>query len=396
LPGTRRTGKAICIILDGVGVGALPDAGAYGDEGSNTLLHTAQAVGRVKLPALGSLGLGNIQPVPGVPAAEFPRASFGRMVQRSRGKDSTTGHWELAGCIVERPFPTYPNGFPQSLLERFLRVTDVGGYLGNVPASGTAIIQELGDEHVRTGFPIVYTSADSVFQIAAHEGVIPLARLYAICQKTREQVCVGDHGVGRVIARPFVGKSGSYTRTTNRRDFSLEPFGPTVLDLLAGEKISTVGIGKVDDLFARRGLSVTNHTRTNREGMASIREVSGTLRTGFVIANLGDFDTLYGHRNDPAGFAAALEDFDGWLMGFLETLTNEDLLLITADHGNDPVTPSTDHSREYVPVLAYNRGAVAGKPLGVRETFADCGKTVAEYFGVANNLAGTSFLADTL
>jgi phosphopentomutase len=226
--------------------------------------------------------------------------------------------------------------------------------------------------------------------------VIPLARLYDICRKTREEVCAGDHGVGRVIARPFVGKSGNYTRTTNRKDFSLEPFGPTVLDLLAGENISTVGIGKVDDLFARRGLRVTNHTRTNREGMSAIAEVTGALPSGFVIANLGDFDTLYGHRNDPQGFASALEEFDRWLGGFLETLTGEDLLLITADHGNDPVTPSTDHSREYVPVLACTGRAAGGRPLGVRKTFADCGKTVAEYFGVVNNLAGTSFLADTL
>jgi phosphopentomutase len=379
-----------------VGIGALPDAGAYGDEGSDTLAHTAGAVGGLKLPVLGSLGLGNIAPIPGVPASGSPRASFGRMAERSRGKDSTTGHWELAGYVVEKAFPTYPNGFPHSLLDRFQRVADVSGYLGNVPASGTAIIQELGDEHVRTGFPIVYTSADSVFQIAAHEEVIPLPRLYDICQKTRDRVCVGEHGVGRVIARPFVGSRGAYTRTTNRKDFSLEPFGPTVLDLLAAEKIPTVGIGKVDDLYACRGLSATNHTRSNREGVAAIKQVSGTLRSGFVLANLGDFDTLYGHRNDPAGFAAALEEFDAWLPGMLETLSGEDLLLLTADHGNDPVTPSTDHSREYVPMLAYTPRGSAGRDIGTRETFADCGKTVAEYFGIANTLAGTSFLGGVL
>jgi phosphopentomutase len=318
------------------------------------------------------------------------------MAERSRGKDSTTGHWELAGCVVEKAFPTYPNGFPQSVLDRFQRVADVSGYLGNVPASGTAIIQELGDEHVRTGFPIVYTSADSVFQIAAHEEVIPLPRLYDICRKTRDHVCVGEHQVGRVIARPFVGTKGAYTRTTNRKDFSLPPFGPTVLDLLVAREIPTVGIGKVDDLYARRGLSRTNHTRTNREGTSAIKEVSGGLRSGFIIANLGDFDTLYGHRNDPVGFAAALEEFDAWLPGMLETLTGEDLLLLTADHGNDPVTPSTDHSREYVPVLAFSPQKTVGRNIGIRTTFADCGKTVAEYFGVPNNLAGTSFLSGVM
>ncbi len=396
MQGTRSTGKAVCIILDGVGIGALPDAGAYGDEGSNTLLHTAQAVGGLKLPALSSLGLGNIGQIPGVAATRMPRGGYGRMMQRSLGKDSTTGHWELAGCIVQKPFPTYPNGFPQSLLDRFQRVADVRGFLGNVPASGTAIIQELGDEHVRTGFPIVYTSADSVFQIAAHEEVIPLPRLYEICRKTRDSVCVGEHAVGRVIARPFRGEKGRYTRTTNRKDFSLEPFGPTVLDLLAGEKIATVGVGKVDDLFALRGLATTRHTRTNREGMAAIAECAGDLGSGFLIANLGDFDTLYGHRNDAAGFAAALEDFDSWLLEYLETLAADDLLLITADHGNDPTTPSTDHSRESVPILAFTFRSRGGRGLGVRATFADCGKTVAEYFGVPSELAGTGFLKEIL
>ena len=396
MQGTRRSGKVVCIILDGVGIGALPDAGAYGDEGSNTLVHTAEAVGGLRLPALESLGLGNIAPLPGVPAVASPRASYGRMAECSRGKDSTTGHWELAGLLVERAFPTYPNGFPQSLLERFRHAADVGGYLGNVPASGTAIIQELGDEHVRTGFPIVYTSADSVFQIAAHEEVIPLGRLYEICRKAREEVCVGEHAVGRVIARPFIGSSGAYRRTTNRKDFSLEPFGATVLDLLAAQGIPTLGIGKVDDLYACRGLSRTNHTRSNREGTAALVEASRGLRSGFVIANLGDFDTLYGHRNDPGGFAAALSEFDAWLPGMLETMGAGDLLLLTADHGNDPVTPSTDHSREYVPMLAYSPGRAVGKDIGIRATFADCGKTVADYFGIPNGLAGTSFLSSVM
>jgi phosphopentomutase len=390
----RPAGKVVCIILDGVGIGELPDADRYGDRGSDTLGNTARALGGLRLPNLQRLGLGSIAPIQGVPPARRPAANYGKMAQASRGKDSTTGHWELAGCLVEEEFPTYPGGFPAEVMGRFCEAAGVSGFLGNRAASGTAIIEELGDEHVRTGFPIVYTSADSVFQIAAHEGVISLERLYEICRATRERVCVGAHEVGRVIARPFVGTSGAYVRTTNRRDFSLEPFGPTVLDLLTGAGIQTVGIGKVDDLYARRGLGVMNHTRTNAEGIGAILEAAAGLREGFIIANLVDFDSLYGHRNDPEGFARCLEEFDLRLPAICETIREGDLLCITADHGNDPVTPSTDHSREYVPLLAMAPGGHAGVDLGTRSTFADLGQTVAGYFALQGPLAGRSFLAE--
>jgi phosphopentomutase len=384
--------KTILIILDGVGIGELPDAYRYGDQGSHTLANTARAVGGLRLPNLGAMGLGNIGRIEGVDPVRAPRASFGKMAEVSRGKDSTTGHWELGGLVVEKEFPTYPRGFPPEVLERFVSVA--GGYLGNTIASGTVIIQELGDEHCKTGFPIVYTSADSVFQIAAHEEVIPLERLYEICRLTRSTVCVGEHAVGRVIARPFVGSSGAYTRTTNRRDFSLEPFGETILDLLTSHGIATWGIGKVDDLFAARGLTHTNHTKTNAEGLAAIIRTSRDIQQGLIFANLGDFDTLYGHRNDAAGFAAALEEFDRGIPALLDTLASGDMVILTADHGNDPVTPSTDHSREYVPVLCCVGGREAGQDLGVRTSFADVGKSIAEFYGIGNSLAGKSFLKD--
>ena len=381
------------MVLDGVGIGELPDAGRYGDEGSNTLAHIAEAVGGLHLPVLGELGLGNIAVIRGVKAAGKPKASFGRMAEKSCGKDSTSGHWELAGLVVEIEFPTYPKGFPADLMNRFLSITGCAGFLGNKTASGTAIIQELGAEHVRTGRPIVYTSADSVFQIAAHEEIIPLEQLYRICRQTRDQVCTGTASVGRVIARPFVGTEGAYVRTTNRKDFSLDPPADTLLDILASHGIETVGVGKVDDLFANRGLARSRHTRTNAEGMDELVARSGEMQRGLIIANLGDFDTLYGHRNDPKGFAAALESFDAMLPRLLETVRTGDLLILTADHGNDPITPSTDHSREYVPLLCLSGGREEGTALGTRSTFADVAATVADYFAIRSSLAGTSFLS---
>lgn len=390
------TKKSLLIILDGVGIGELPDADLYGDRGSNTLVNMAEAVGGLRLPNLAQLGLGNIAPIKGVQPAGDPKASFGKMAEVSRGKDSTTGHWELCGLALEKEFPTFPNGFPAVLMDRFLTETGCTGYLGNTVASGTAIIQDLGNEHLWTGFPIVYTSADSVFQIAAHEEVIPLERLYEICGLTRERVCVGEFEVGRVIARPFTGSNGEYTRTLHRKDFSLDPFGMTVLDLLSEAGMMTVGVGKVDDLFNRRGLGQTLHTRTNAEGMEAILRFARELDEGLLIANLGDFDTLYGHRNDPHGFAHALEEFDRGVPGLLGVLGDSDLLCITADHGNDPVTPSTDHSREYVPLLCYCRSRMRGKNLGTRRSFADVGKTVAEFFRLPNSLAGTSFLSEVV
>ncbi len=314
------------------------------------------------------------------------------MAEVSKGKDSITGHWEIAGLVLKKEFPTFPKGFSESLLKKFCDATGAKGFLGNKTASGTAIIQELGSEHVRTGFPIVYTSADSVFQIAAHEEVIPLPQLYEMCKTTRDEVCVGDVAVGRVIARPFVGTDGNFTRTTNRRDFSLEPLGTTVLDVLSDAGIETVSIGKVDDLFAGRGLMTKLHTKSNAEGIEFIIRESKRIQSGMIFTNLVDFDTLYGHRNDPEGMASALREFDKALPGILETMGNNDVLVLTADHGNDPVTPSTDHSREYVPLLVYTK-RTEGVNIGTRSTFADLGKTAAEFFGVRNSLAGTSFLS---
>jgi phosphopentomutase len=342
---------------------------------------------------LESLGLGNITPITGVKPASAPRASFGKLAEVSKGKDSTTGHWEIAGLITEKEFPTFPRGFPTGLLDEFLQVTGCTGYLGNIVASGTVIIRDLGAEHVKTGYPIVYTSADSVFQIAAHEEVIPLPDLYRICQLTREQVCVGDFAVGRVIARPFVGTEGKFARTANRKDFSLQPHGTTLLDLLMKTGIETVSIGKVDDLFAGRGLETKLHTKSNAEGIECIVREGKRISLGLIFANLVDFDMLYGHRNDPKGFASALEEFDRSVPAIVETLGAEDMLVITADHGNDPVTPSTDHSREYAPLLCMMKSKKIGTSLGIRRTFADIGKTVAEFFGVSNSLAGKSFLS---
>jgi phosphopentomutase len=390
-----NNGKVVFIVLDGVGVGELPDAKLYGDEGSNTVANMAAAVGGLSLPNLESLGLANIVPINKGRSAVRPIGCYGKMRERSLGKDSTTGHWELAGVITKSPFPTYPNGFPQGLIQKFQEVTGSKGVLGNKPASGTAIIQELGDEHRRTGYPIVYTSGDSVFQIAAHEDVIPLERLYEICQKTRDQVCVSEHEVGRVIARPFVGdKAGRYVRTPNRRDFALEPPSLTLLDLLMENDVPTIGIGKIDDLFAGRGLMTKIHTKSNAEGTERIIDESRNLRRGLLMSNLVDFDMLYGHRNDPKGFATALKYFDSRLGVIIDELADDDLLLVTADHGNDPTTPSTDHSREYVPILCFKKSGRSGVDLGIRKSFADAGKSVAAYFNVDESgvLAGESFL----
>jgi phosphopentomutase len=387
-------GKAVMVILDGLGVGALPDAGDYGDAGTNTVGNLARVVKDLNIPNLARLGLGNIAPIGSGSRVTVCDGCYGKMAERSAGKDSTAGHWELAGVITERPFPLYPNGFPNDVLESFLTVTGCKGYLGNKPASGTEIIKELGDEHVRTGYPIVYTSGDSVFQIAAHAEVIPLDQLYAICAKTRNEVAIGKHAVGRVIARPFLGRSGSYARTANRRDYATEPPASTLLDLLQGEGVETIGIGKIDDLFCGRGLSRKVHTKSNTEGIKLTLEMSGSITTGFVMTNLVDFDVLYGHRQDPNGMARALEEFDRALPNLIEVLQADDLLLITADHGNDPTDSSTDHSREYVPVLCHSKSGKRNVNLGTRSSFADAGKTVAQYFGVKTigQISGTSFL----
>ena len=387
-------GKIVFIVLDSLGIGEAPDAAAYGDAGSNTIGHTADAVGGLALPNMQRLGLGNIAPILGVPPVPEPEGCFGKMQEVSKGKDSTTGHWEISGIIVTQDFPYYPHGFPSEVIEKFLSAANLRGVLGNRPASGTQIIEELGDEHVRTGFPIVYTSGDSVFQIAAHEDVIPLKDLYRICQTARDNVLVGNHAVGRVIARPFIGTSGNYVRTANRRDFSLQAPGTTVLDLLSRNGIPTVSIGKIDDLFSGRGLQEKIHTPSNAEGIEEIVRRSSGMDHGFIMTNLVDFDMLYGHRQDAEGMAKAIEYFDGHLPRIFETVKGNDILMITADHGNDPTDNSTDHSREYVPLLTFSKTGKKGVNLGVRKTFADAGKTVAEYFGVnGGKIAGTSFLS---
>ncbi len=385
--------KIIFVVLDGVGIGALPDAPAYGDAAANTLANVARAVGGLNLPNLERMGLGNIAPLEGVRPSAQAAGCYGRMAEQSAGKDSTTGHWEIAGLITERPFPLYPSGFPDDLLRAFLKATGVKGFLGNKPASGTHIIAELGDEHRRTEYPILYTSGDSVFQIAAHEDVIPLEELYLMCGIAREKVLVGEHRVGRVIARPFIGTSGAYERTGNRRDYSVAPPAATVLNLLLERNIPTIGIGKIDDLFAGQGLQEKLHTKSNEEGIETIIRVSNSHPSGLILANLVDFDMLYGHLQDPKGFAAALEAFDVALPRIVECLRDDDLLVLTADHGNDPTDDSTDHTREFVPLLTYGKRGKSGADLGTRKTFADAGKTVADFFDVnRHDLAGHSVL----
>jgi phosphopentomutase len=384
--------RVFLIVLDGVGVGALPDAGDYGDQGSHTLRHVAEANGGLKLPTLERLGLGRIASLPGVRALGDPRGAYGRMAERSKGKDSTTGHWELAGLVSEQGFPTYPRGFPADLLEAFAARTG-RGWLGNVAASGTEIIERLGTEHQRTGKLIVYTSADSVFQIAAHEETVPLPELYEACRVARA-LLVGEHAVGRVIARPFAGAPGDYRRTANRRDFSLEPPGATLLDRLAERRLPVVTIGKVDELFAGRGVTEAVHTKGNAEGESLLCELARGGGEGLVFANLVDFDQQYGHRNDPAGFGRALEQFDGRAAEIIGPLRSDEMCLITADHGNDPTTPSTDHSREYVPLLVAGPRVRAGADLGTRETFADVAATISEMFGLARPPVGRSFLRE--
>ncbi|KPL19841.1 MAG: phosphopentomutase [candidate division Zixibacteria bacterium SM23_81] len=381
--------RFILIVLDSVGIGELPDAHLYSDQGSNTLVNTARVAGGLQVPNLGSLGLGNIAPILGVPRVANPTGNFGKMAEKSVGKDSISGHWELMGLVTERPLPTYPDGFPPEVMEPFQEA--IGREtLGNKTASGTVIIQELGQEHVVTGKPIVYTSADSVFQVAAHEEVIPLDELYRICEVAREQL-TGKHAVGRVIARPFVGQRGNFTRTANRKDFSLYPPSPTLLDQLKEANLPVVGIGKIEDLFAGRGITQAIHTKSNQETMVRLREQMGLVTGGAILVNLVDFDMLWGHRNNPQAYAQGLKDFDVQLGHILPLMQTEDLLIITADHGNDPTTPSTDHSREYVPLLAYGPNVKKGVPLGVRGSFADVAATVAEFFQLPGTGQGQSF-----
>ncbi len=376
--------------MDSVGIGELEDAVEYGDEGSNTVGNIARQV-PLQLSTLRQLGLDRLVDLGGPAPIKPPRGAYGRMAESSPGKDSVTGHWEMMGIVLERPFPVFPNGFPKELIAEFEK--RIGrGTLGNHAASGTQVIDELGAEHIRTGKPIVYTSADSVFQIAAHEDVIPIDEQYRINAAAFE-LAVGGYGLGRVIARPFVGEPGSFKRTSNRRDFAMRPTAETVLDRLTSGGTSVVALGKIDDLFAGRGITRAVHTASDDEGMEHIsREMDSTAK-GLIFANLVDFDSVYGHRNDVKGYAANLERFDGRLRHLLPRLRDDDLLIVTADHGNDPTTPSTDHSREHVPLLATGPRVKSDVALGTRKTFADLGQTVAENFGVGPMEHGTSFLS---
>jgi len=381
--------RFVLIVLDSVGIGELPDAWQYNDQGSNTLANLAQAVKGLNLPNLEKLGLGNIHPIEGVSPQTESLAAWGKMAEQSPGKDTTTGHWELAGIILKQPFPTYPQGFPEEVISRFTKA--IGRpILGNITASGTEIIKELGVEHMRSGAPIVYTSADSVFQIAAHEQIVPVSKLYEWCQIARE-ILVGEHGVGRVIARPFLGEPGSFWRTQNRKDFSLAPTAPTILDYLTEQQIPTVAIGKIKDIFAGRGIQKHLPAGNNLETVAAVIEALKRTKTGLIFANCVDFDTLWGHRNDVQGYAQGLEEFDQNLPRIMEQLAEDDILCLTADHGCDPTTPSTDHSREYVPLLVYG-SKVKPVDLGTRSTFSDIAQTICEFYDLQPVFPGESFL----
>ncbi len=381
--------RVIVLILDGVGIGALPDADKYGDSGSNTVVNLSKAIGGLNLPLFERLGLGNIMDIDGLRKSASPLACFGKMAEVSPGKDSTTGHWELMGVILEREFPTYPQGFPAEVINEFERRI---GYktLGNIPASGTEIIQHLGDEHIQKRMPIVYTSADSVFQIACHIEIFSLGELYKFCEIARE-LLQGEHGVARVIARPFAGQSPNFYRTEDRKDFSLKPPEPTLLDRVKEAGYEVIAIGKIDDIFAHQGYTKSFHSVNNIKCIEYVLQALRETKAGLIIANFVQFDMDWGHRNDVKNFARGLEQIDRELERIIQTLNSEDLLFITADHGNDPTTPSTDHSREYVPILAYH-SRKKGVNLGIRKSFSDLARTIAQYLEINGIRNGESFL----
>ncbi len=380
--------KVTLIVLDSAGVGALPDAASFGDEGASTIGHIAEQM-PLQVPNMLKMGLGHL---PGLPLKKDEEACgvFGRAMEKSMGKDTTTGHWEMSGIILPRPFPVYPNGFPEDVIAAFEQAIGTKT-LGNKPASGTAILDELGEEHLRTGYPIVYTSADSVFQIAAHETLYPPEKLYEICRIARAQL-QGEHGVGRVIARPFIGeKAGAFTRTGNRRDFSLEPIAPTMLDVLKDQGYDTLAVGKIEDIFAMRGITASNHAAGNPACIDAALEYLKTDFNGLLFVNLVDFDSLFGHRRDVQGYGKALEYFDRRIPEFTALMDDDDLLIITADHGCDPAHPGTDHTREYIPILCWKKGMKGLHSIGTRETFADIAQTICDYLGAKASFPAASF-----
>lgn len=384
-------GNCYLIIIDGLGVGAQEDADQYGDVGMNTLGHIS-AETKVHLPNLGKMGIGNIIPLASIPKEEDPTASYGKMREISGGKDSTTGHWEIAGIQLEKPFPTYPKGFPKEVIEAFCEGIGVEGVLCNLPYSGTDVIRDYGEEHLKTGKPIVYTSADSVFQVATHDGVNSVEQLYQWCEFARKEICVGEHEVGRVIARPFTGAHPFDRLSDQRHDFSAIPPVNNVVQLLYDSGIQTYSIGKIVDLFAGIGFSKYEKTKNNAEGIQTLLRVMDEVKETFVFVNLIDTDQLFGHRCDPEGYADSLEEFDKALPQILSKVTEDDLLIITGDHGNDPCSTSTDHSREFVPLLVYPKGKASSTDLGTRETFADVGVSIAKFFGKESTFFGKSFL----
>lgn len=382
--------RAILVVLDSVGVGELQDAKIYGDEGSHTLDHVYKACNGLEIKELEKLGLGNIEGVNELKKCSKPVGAYGRCKEASKGKDTVTGHWEIAGVILEKPLNTYPEGFSEEIIEEFKKRANVKGILGNVVASGTQIIEELGEEHVKTGYPIIYTSADSVFQIAAHEDVISVEKLYEMCQVARDML-VDKWAVGRVIARPFIGEAPNFKRTSNRRDYSLDPFNKTMLEYLKENNLEVAAVGKIEDIYNRKGITSAVHTKNNMDGVDKTLEYMDTVKEGLIFTNLVDFDMLYGHRNDPKGYGKALEDFDNRLQEIYSKMTDEDIFIITADHGCDPTTSSTDHSREHIPVLVYGKNVKPGVNIGTRERFSDIGKTILDFFNVKNELVGDSF-----
>lgn len=384
--------RAILIVLDSVGIGEMPDAELYGDKGSNTLGNIAKKVGGMDIPNLEALGLGNIAPIEGVKVQENPLGAYGKAAELSVGKDTVTGHWEMSGVILKEPLKTFPDGFSEEIIRTFEE--KIGRKtIGNVVASGTQIIEELGEEHMKTGFPIIYTSADSVFQIAAHEEIIPLPELYRYCQIARDML-VGEWQVGRVIARPFLGTPGEFKRTSNRKDYALDPFNKTILEYVKEAGQNVMCVGKIEDVFNKIGVTHAVHTKNNMEGVEEILNYMAKPLPGLLWANLVDFDMMFGHRNDYDGYYKAIKEFDVRLPEILEKMGEEDLLLITADHGCDPTTASTDHSREYIPLLVYGKKVKPGSTVGIRETFSDIGKTILEYLDIPNTLYGESFLKE--